>query len=151
MQFEIIIILAVFGVWLLILSLALYLVLFFFRRLTKGVKEGDIKKVLEKILNNQSLTEEELGQIQKKLTILTDEGKFHIQKMGLVRFNPFREIGGDHSFSLAILDGEGTGVVITGLHTRERTRIYMKAIKNGKSEYELSDDEKKAVIKAQKS
>ncbi len=151
MQLEIIIILAVFGVWLLILSLALYLILFFFRRLTKGAKEGDLKKVLEKILNNQSLTEEELGQIQKKLTVLTDEGKFHIQKMGLVRFNPFREIGGDHSFSLAILDGEGTGVVITGLHTRERTRIYMKAIKNGKSEYELSDDEKKAVIKAQKS
>jgi hypothetical protein len=151
MQLEIIIILAVFGVWLLILSLTLYFVLAFFRRLTKGAKEGDLKKVLEKILNNQSLTEDELERIQKKLSFLEDDGKFHIQKMGLVRFNPFREIGGDHSFSLAILDGKGTGVVITGLHTRERTRIYMKAIKNGKSEYELSDEEKKAVVKAQKS
>lgn len=151
MQLEIIIILAIFGVWLSILSLAFYLILVFFRRLTKGIKEGDLKKVLEKILDNQSLTEGELDKIQKKLLILTDEGKFHIQKIGLVRFNPFREIGGDHSFSLAILDSNGTGVVITGLHSRERTRIYMKEIKSGKSEYELSDEEKKAVVKAQKS
>jgi len=150
MQLEIII-LVVFGVWLLILSLVLFLVLRFFRRLTKGVREGDLKRILEKVLNTQALTNEELDGVQKKLAILTDEGKFHIQKIGLVRFNPFKEIGGDHSFSLAILDGNETGVVITGLHTRERTRIYMKAIKKGKSEYELSDEEKKALVKAQKS
>jgi hypothetical protein len=150
MQLEIII-LIIFGIWLLVLSLSLYLVLFFFRRLTKGVKEGDLKKILEKILNTQGLTGKELKEINKKIAILEEEGKFHIQKMGMVRFNPFREIGGDHSFSLAILDGNSTGVVITGLHTRERTRVYMKSIKKGKSEYELSSEEKKAVVKAQKS
>jgi len=58
---------------------------------------------------------------------------------------------GDHSFSLALLDGKDTGVVITGLHTRERTRVYMKAIKAGKGEHELSEDEKKALAKALKS
>jgi hypothetical protein len=150
MQLEIII-LAILGVWLLVLSLGFYLLLRFFRRLTRGVREGDLKKVLDKILDIQVLNQEDLAKVQKKLTDLSEEGKFHIQKIGLVRFNPFREIGGDHSFSLAILDGNSTGVVITGLHTRERTRIYMKAIRNGKGEYELSDEEKKAVIKAQKS
>jgi hypothetical protein len=46
------------------------------------------------------------------------------------------------------LDGRGTGVLVTGLHTRERTRLYMKAVKNGKCEFELSNEEKKALEKA---
>jgi hypothetical protein len=91
----------------------------------------------------------EIEQIKKEIDKLNDQGKYHVQKIGLVRFNPFREIGGDHSFSLSILDSKNTGIVITGLHTRERTRVYVKAVKNGKSDVELSEEEKKAITKAQ--
>ena len=59
-------------------------------------------------------------------------------------------MGGDHSFSVALLNGKGTGIIITGLHTRERTRVYVKDIKQGKSEVELSQEEKKALRLAQK-
>ena len=52
---------------------------------------------------------------------------------------------------MAMLNGKDTGVVITGLHTRERTRLYVKPISRGKSEYELSLEEKKAIAKAQRS
>lgn len=72
----------------------------------------------------------------------------NVQKIGLVRFNPFNETGGDHSFSLALLDGNGNGFVMTGLHTRERTRLYIKPIRNLKSEYELSQEEQKAIKEA---
>jgi hypothetical protein len=68
-----------------------------------------------------------------------------------VRFNPFKELGGDHSFSLAILDSHDSGIVITSLHTRDRTRVYMKDIKKGKSESELSAEEKSALTSAEKS
>jgi hypothetical protein len=64
----------------------------------------------------------------------------------MIRFNPFSELGGDHSFCLALLDDRDTGVVLTGLHTRERTRFYMKDITNGKSSLELSNEEKKALL-----
>jgi len=74
----------------------------------------------------------------------------HFQKLGLIRFNPFNETGGNNSFSLVLLDGKNNGWVMTGLHTRERTRLYVKPIKNLKSEYELSDEEKKALEKAVK-
>jgi hypothetical protein len=48
------------------------------------------------------------------------------------------------------MDADDNGVVITGLHTRERTRLYLKSIKQGKSEYDLSKEEKESVEKAKK-
>lgn len=107
-------------------------------------------KILEKILTTQNQNLREINLVRKEVEKLEDEGKFHVQKVGVVRFNPFKEIGGDHSFSLALLNAKDSGVVITCLHTRERTRVYMKAVKNGKGEHELSDEEKKALKEAQK-
>lgn len=138
------------GVWLLILTVALFLQIRFFRKLTKGTKEHELVKILNKILETQDKNSDEIKAIKKEVARLDEEGYLHIQKIGFVRFNPFKEIGGDHSFSLAVLDGKDTGFVITGLHTRERTRIYAKSIKKGKSEVELSSEEKKALEKADK-
>jgi hypothetical protein len=145
------IIMAVAAGWLLALTIAFIVILRFFNRLVKGAKDASLKGALDKILDQEGETRKRLDSLEKETTKLEEEGLLHIQKMGLVRFNPFKEIGGDHSFSLALLDGKDTGVIVTGLHTRERTRVYMKPIKGGKCEYELSDEEKKALAKAQKS
>lgn len=104
----------------------------------------DIKKGVEIDLGKKGFDE-----VRKRLDFLEEDGKLHSQKVSLVRYNPFRELGGDHSFCLAILDGHDTGVIITSLHTRDRTRVYMKSIKNGKSETQLSIEELKALSKAQ--
>ncbi|MEK7112902.1 MAG: DUF4446 family protein [Patescibacteria group bacterium] len=140
----------VLGIWLGILTIVFFLFALFFRRLTKGVAAGDLKKILEGILLKELKNAEGVEKLNRQVDALTQEGFGHVQKVGMVRFNPFKEIGGDHSFSLAILDGRDTGIVITGLHTRERTRIYAKVIKEGKSEFELSDEEKKALASAHK-
>src|SRR4030042_3997711 len=139
------------SLWLLGLTIALFLFLRFFKRLVKGVKDFDLKKVLDKVLAQEQANKEGLELIIKEVRKLEEDGRLHVQKVGLVRFNPFKEIGGGHRFFLALLDGKDTGGVRTGLHTRERTRVYMKAVKAGKSEHELSDDERKALVKAQKS
>jgi len=139
------------GVWLLVISFFLCRFIVFFNKLTKGVEVTDLKKVLEKILVRGEENTKDIKDLGKRIDLLEEDGKFHIQKVGLVRFNPFRELGGDHSFSLAILDAHDSGVVITGLHTRDRTRIYMKDIKRGKSAFELSVEERKALSNAQKS
>ena len=76
------------------------------------------------------------------------ESKFSIQKTGVVRFNPFSEIGGDQSFSIALLNKNNDGLVITSLYTRERNRVYAKPIIKGKSQYLLSKEEKEALEKA---
>ena len=140
-----------FGVWLLALSYFYYRFFSAYNKLTKAVNAGDIKKVLEKILGRGEDNTKNIKEILKKIDDIEEKDRKHIQKIGLVRFNPFSELGGDHSFSLAILDDRNSGVVITGLHTRDRTRVYMKDIKNGKSSLELSSEEKKALDTAQKS
>ncbi len=140
--------LAVFGIWLIIISIVLYRIFALFNKLTKGVQVTDLKSILEKVLGQEVRNTKEINELHKKINALEAEGKLHVQKVGLMRFNPFKELGGDHSFSLAILDGEDTGIIITSLHTRDRTRVYMKSIKKGKSDTELSDEEKKALAKA---
>ena len=142
--------LGIIAVWLIGLSLGLVLVYRFFGRLSSGVKTGNLKKVLDKILENQTKTGLGLANLEREVKKLEEEGALHVQKVGLVRFNPFRETGGDHSFSLALLNAKNTGIILTSLHTRERTRVYIKAVKKGKSEYEFSQEEKKALSKALK-
>src|SRR3989304_6865557 len=134
--------LAIAAIWLLALTISTLLALRFFKHLVKGVKDFDLRRILEKIQADQGVNRESIETLAKEIKRVDEEGQYHVQKVGLIRFNPFKEIGGDHSFSLALLDRDDTGVVITGLHTRERTRVYMKAVKNGRCEFELSEDEK---------
>lgn len=141
----------IFGIWLLALSFFLFRFVTFFNKLTKGLEVTDLKKVLEKVLMRGETNTVEIKILSKRIDLIEENGKYHIQKVGLVRFNPFKELGGDHSFSLAILDSHDSGIVITSLHTRDRTRVYMKDIKKGKSESELSAEEKSALTSAEKS
>lgn len=122
-----------------------------YKKLTQNVGVGDIKKILEKILSHGDENTKTIKEIIKRLDLVEEKDKSHIQKVSLIKFNPFNELGGEHSFCLAILDDRNTGVVITGLHARERTRIYVKDIKNGKSSLELSVEERKALDNAQRS
>jgi len=105
---------------------------------------------LKEILAQFKGLEEDFGRISQELESLKKENKFSLQKIGIVRFNPFREVGGDQSFSIAILDANDSGVVITSLYTREESRIYGKPVKAGRSEYSLSGEERKAIEIAQK-
>ncbi len=150
MQTQFFLFLTVLTVWLLGISFVVYKIFALFNILTKGVAVTDLKKVLEKVILKEEEHGTQIAGVAKKISILEEEGQRHIQKIFIVRFNPFKELGGDHSFSLAILDGEDTGIIITSLHTRDRTRVYMKDIKKGKSSFELSADEKKALAGAQK-
>lgn len=142
------VLLIIFGVWLTALSVSLFLFFSFFRKLTKGTKENELIKVLGRILKVQEENLASISQIEKEIKRIDWEAKYHVQKIGIIRFNPFKEIGGDHSFSLAMLDGVNSGIIVTCLHTRERTRVYMKGIKKGKSELDLSSEEKKALEEA---
>jgi hypothetical protein len=73
----------------------------------------------------------------------------HFQKVGIVRFNPFADSGGDQSFSLSLLDGQNNGFVISSLHSRQETRIYLKPVSGGKGEgFELSKEEQQAIKSA---
>lgn len=150
MQIEYIIGLSVVALWLLVLSIFFFRFFALFNKLTKSTSSSNLRKVLDKILEKGVANEKEITSLKKQFISLEEGGKLHVQKLGLVRFNPFKELGGDHSFALAILDGEDSGILITGLHSRDRTRIYMKSVKKGKPERTLSAEEQKALKVASK-
>jgi len=138
-------------IWLAGLSWLVYRNLTHYRRLTAGVTKKDLKTVLEKLLTGAEKEEGRVDELIKQLEKVEKDGAFHIQKIGLVRFNPFADTGGDQSFTLALLNGEDSGFVISSLHSRESTRFYAKPVKKGKgSDYELSTEEKRAIKKAKK-
>lgn len=107
--------------------------------------EKVLKNELKDIKKIQELLEDAFEKI-KKLKIISDKT---IQKVGIVRFNPFQDMGSDQSFSVALLDSENNGVVITSLFSRSGTRIYAKPIENKQSKYQLIDEEIEAIRKAQ--
>jgi len=105
---------------------------------------------LEEVLGEFKALEKNFEELKEELEKLKKKNFFNFQKIGVVRFNPFKEVGGDQSFSIALLDGNNSGFVITSLYTREGNRIYGKPIKEGKSEYLLSSEEKEAIKNAVK-
>lgn len=74
-----------------------------------------------------------------------------IQNVGIVRFNPFSDTGSDQSFAVALLDGHGTGIIFSSLFSRTSTRMFAKAIVEGKSLYPLTDEERQAIGQAMSS
>jgi len=116
-----------------------------FKFLNKNKKEPEN---LEEVLTQFKNLKEDFEKISQELENLKKENKFSVQRIGMVRFNPFKGVGSDQSFSVALLDANDSGIVITSLYTREENRIYGKPIKAGQSEYQLSEEEKKAIAQA---
>lgn len=71
-----------------------------------------------------------------------------LQRVGIVRYNPFADTGGQQSFAVALLDARGSGFVISSLHSRQATRVYLKQVSQGRSDTALSDEESEAIRRA---
>ena len=71
-----------------------------------------------------------------------------IRRVGLVRYDAFEDVGGRLSFSFALLDDHGGGVVVTSINGRQDTRVYAKPVTEGKSPYNLSVEEEEAIKQA---
>lgn len=116
------------------------------RELFSGKKIENLEEILLKQATNlKSLDKDiqELYTISNQINNLAFRG-FH--KLGLIRFNPFKDVGGDQSFAIALLNGKNNGLTISSLFTREGARIYSKSIIGGISEkYPLTEEEKEAI------
>jgi hypothetical protein len=66
----------------------------------------------------------------------------------MVRYDAYRDMGGQQSWSIALLDGNRTGAIVTSLHARDHARVYLKELAGGVSEQRLSPEEERAVALA---
>jgi len=144
-NFEFILILVLI-IWVSALSVFLWKTINHYNKLTKGLTDKSLHSVLENIIKDFNKSKKDIDFLKEYCDTLRRDGLLHIQKIGLVRFNPFKDTGGNQSFILCFVDGEDTGIVLSGLYSRSGTRWYAKNIVKGKSlEHELSDEEKEAL------
>lgn len=106
----------------------------------------------EKTINTLEEASKEIEDLKSKLTELSlevdklkGEDLISLKKLGLVRYNPFNERGGDQSFSLAVLNKKNDGFVITSIYSQEGSRVFSKSIINGESQHQLSKEEIGAI------
>jgi len=138
--------------WLAALTFIFILMMRRYRRLTEGKKGERFGEILRELKKETKKNHQLILKNQEVINLLKKIGKFNIQKVGLVRFNPFSQTGGNQSFSLALLNEDNRGVVISSLHGREGTRLYAKMVDKGKiSARRFSSEEKEAIEKAIKS
>lgn len=105
----------------------------------------NLEMKIEKYYETSKSIEEKYSKLLDMVTDMDKTMKSNIQKVGLIRYNPFDEMGGNLCFALALLDGEDNGVVLNGIHSRTGSFTYAKPIQMGVSIYMLSEEEIKAV------
>lgn len=123
------------------------------RRLNAAMAGHDTDSFEQTLVNYFKQVEsanKHLSKLDDAYKRLAAQSSLASQKISIVRFNPFGDTGGDQSFVLAVLDANNSGYVITSIHGREGTRVYVKPIDDGKSKYPLSDEEKRALGQAAK-
>ncbi len=116
------------------------------RLLFRGRKGADLEEIILSGQKKMVLLEndiKDLFSLNKQTLYLAQKG---LHKVGVIRFNPFRDLGGDQSFAIALIDHENSGVIISSLYSRDGVRVYAKAIKDGKNkQYPLTEEEKQAI------
>jgi hypothetical protein len=113
--------------------------------LTRGVDGRNLDAVLDAHLDKVFAVGRELDDLSARTAIIEAAGRRAIQRVGLVRFNPFEDTGGNQSFAIALTDAAGNGFIVSSLHSRTGTRLYAKAVSAGRSDGALSAEETEAL------
>ncbi len=141
----------VFFIWLGIITIVLLKTRGHYLNLVSNTKKGQINDILDELIRTDQIISKDIVSIKKELKDEIQASQLHLQKVGLLRFNPFERIAGEQSFVVALLDNENSGMILNFIYTRDGLRVYTKKVKRGQGEeYELSEEEKKVIEKCNK-
>lgn len=135
-------------IWVLVLSLKLNRLTRLLRQLVPEGSERSLDQLLEQLLIKQEENRTLLASLETRLEKLNSLLQGCLQRVGLVRFDAFDDVAGQQSFSVALLDNQGNGVVITSLFGRTESRCYAKPVIQGNSPHRLSEEEMAAIRQA---
>ena len=119
------------------------------KRFFKGTKGRDLEDSIINLEENIKKLTQAKENIEKELESVNAKLKKRIRGLETIRFNPFPDQGSNQSFAIGMLNEDGDGVVISSLYSRDRMSIFAKPVKDKKSTYELSTEEKEALRKAE--
>lgn len=116
-----------------------------YKRLMRGVDNKNLEALLYHHLDELQASMTRIKDIELSIHALERKHSGCVQRIGVVRYNAFEQMGGDQSFSIAFLDGLGSGVVMTNLYGRNTSTVFAKPITNHQSSYALSKEEQEAL------
>ncbi|HEV7424517.1 MAG TPA: DUF4446 family protein [Candidatus Paceibacterota bacterium] len=119
------------------------------KRFFLGKKAKDLEDTILSLEDTVSKLIREKNGMQKEITAINTKLKKSVRGLETIRFNPFPDQGSNQSFAVGMLNEEGDGVVFSSLYSRDRMSVFAKPIKNNKSDYELTAEEKEALKKAE--
>jgi len=121
-----------------------------YNRFMNGLSDRNMEELLETCISGTNSVSAKNREIELKINSIERTLIQCVQKIGIVRFNAFDNVGSDLSFSIAILDNNDAGIVISGIYSRDSSSTYAKPILLGKSKYALSAEEIQAIDIARK-
>jgi len=113
-----------------------------------GTKARNLEEMIVIVGKKINQIEEKEIEIDKHLIKVDERLNKSIRNIETIRFNPFIDAGSNQSFAIALMNDEGNGVVMSSLYARDRMSIFAKPIVKGKSEFELSNEEKEVLDKS---
>jgi len=118
------------------------------KRFFIGKKAKDLEDTLIHLEDNIGSLIRSKEKMEADLIVINQKLRKSIRGLETIRFNPFPDQGGNQSFAISMQNEDGDGLVISSLYGREKMNVFAKPIKSGKSEYELTEEEKEVVSKA---
>lgn len=123
----------------------------FFMGANRKRPDHNMEEMLKDYINTVRIVESDVSEIQAEMEKITKDMNKCIQKVGVVRYNPYDEMGGNLCYAVAMLDKDDNGIVFNGLYSRTGSFTYAKPIEAGTSTYVLSAEEIEALERAEKS
>ncbi|MBV7275784.1 DUF4446 family protein [Clostridium thailandense] len=112
-----------------------------YRRFMRGVDNKNLEELIVGYLDKVDEAKAEAEYMKKLYENLNLKLKECIQKVSIIRYRAFEDVGSDLSFSIALLDDSNSGVIVTGIYGRNESTTYAKPIDRGISRYDLSQEE----------
>ncbi|MBI4129769.1 DUF4446 family protein [Candidatus Roizmanbacteria bacterium] len=137
------------ALWLASLSFFLFKTKAHYDKLIKRTDKKGLQELFDQLVDDLASTKEKVGNLLTRVKEQEEKGNTTIQKIGLVRFNPFADTGGEQSFIIGLFDNKENGLLLTSLSGRSGTRWYAKQVKRGKGlDFDLSKEEEEVIKKA---
>lgn len=120
------------------------------KRLTTGTNGKNLEDAVYQLMDDHLIFQNRIERSEEATGRIDREMKSSLRGIATIRFNAFSDVGGKQSFATALVGEDGTGVVISSIYTRDRMNVYAKPIVDFSSEYELSNEESRALKEATK-
>lgn len=116
-----------------------------YRRFMKGGKDKNIEELLTELLRRVDESDAKAEGIKSMYGTMQDRLDTCVQKVSMMRYKAFDNLGSSQSFSIVMLNANNDGVILTSIYGRDECATYAKSVERGVPKYELSEEEEQVL------